>query len=164
MSFNLWNEPADPGPEMSREEQAHAVRHVVAAIRAIDPGRLIMADGLGWGTLAMPELADLPIGQSCRGYYPLELTHYKADWVDSAAYPPPTWPIQRDEPSPELAAMYARDSATNLSPHGCNKADLEAFYQPWGELIAKGVGVHCGEMGAYNRAPTAWCWRGWKTC
>ncbi len=30
---------------------------------------------------------------------------------------------------------------------------LEEFYKPWIELTKKGVGVHCGECGAWNKTP-----------
>ena len=30
---------------------------------------------------------------------------------------------------------------------------LEEHYRPWVELAKSGVGVHCGEMGAYNKTP-----------
>jgi len=29
----------------------------------------------------------------------------------------------------------------------------EARYKPWGELARKGIGVHCGEVGCYNKTP-----------
>ena len=30
---------------------------------------------------------------------------------------------------------------------------LEGYYQPWIELAQKGVGVHCGECGCWNKTP-----------
>ena len=30
---------------------------------------------------------------------------------------------------------------------------LEKFYKPWIELVGKGVGVHCGECGCWNKTP-----------
>jgi endoglucanase len=30
---------------------------------------------------------------------------------------------------------------------------LETFYKPWIDLVNKGVGVHCGECGCYNKTP-----------
>jgi endoglucanase len=37
-----------------------------------------------------------------------------------------------------------------------DKARLEReVYGPWRDLEAKGVGVHCGEMGVYSRTPPA---------
>ena len=38
------------------------------------------------------ELSDLAVGQSCRGYLPMGLTHYKASWVGGENWPEPVWP------------------------------------------------------------------------
>jgi aryl-phospho-beta-D-glucosidase BglC (GH1 family) len=90
LSFNLFNEPA--GVEAAA--YVRVVRGIVAAIRSEDPQRLVISDGLQWGTLPVPELRELKIAQATRGYTPMELTHYKASWVGGAdQYPLPTWPI-----------------------------------------------------------------------
>jgi hypothetical protein len=34
-----------------------------------------------------------------------------------------------------------------------DKSKLEAFYQPWIDLVKKGVGVHCGECGCWKKTP-----------
>jgi len=88
VSFDLLNEPADiPEPAYAK-----VARHLVAAIRAEDANRLIIADGLKWGTQPVMGLADLGIGQSTRGYSPMEISHYKASWVNSEHHPKPVWP------------------------------------------------------------------------
>ena len=33
------------------------------------------------------------------------------------------------------------------------KEDLEKHYAPWIALLEQGVGVHCGELGCYNKTP-----------
>lgn len=33
------------------------------------------------------------------------------------------------------------------------RAELEEYYKPWIELAQEGVGVHCGEGGAFNKTP-----------
>jgi hypothetical protein len=38
------------------------------------------------------ELRDLHIAQATRGYTPMEVTHYKASWVNSESFPDPQWP------------------------------------------------------------------------
>ena len=48
--------------------------------------------------------------------------------------PVPVWPGQVGD------RYYSRDM-------------LEKFYQPWIDLVKKGVGVHCGEGGSYNKTP-----------
>ncbi|MCU0522812.1 MAG: cellulase family glycosylhydrolase [Anaerolineae bacterium] len=136
LSFDLVNEPPSPSAEgMTREDHARVARAAVAAIRAIDPDRLIIADGLGYGRLPMPELIDLGIAQSCRAYEPMGVSHYKADWVQGEAWPTPQWPGGW-----HYGAAWTR-------------TDLEAAYAPWAEIAAQGVGVHCGEGGAFRHTP-----------
>lgn len=143
LSFNLWNEPGFVDETMSRAEHERAARHVFDAIRAIDHGRPIVLDGLQYGVLAMPELADLDATQSCRGYYPLQVSHHKATWVHEPVEQEATWPIAVDG-------------------RRIDRAQLERFYQPWVDLMARGVGVHCGEMGVlkYTPHPVALAWLG----
>jgi aryl-phospho-beta-D-glucosidase BglC (GH1 family) len=33
------------------------------------------------------------------------------------------------------------------------RPQLEERFKPWGELARKGIGVHCGETGCYNKTP-----------
>ena len=87
VSFDLVNEPPAPSATgMTRADNERVVRAAVGAIRAADPQRLILADGLSWGNEPMPELADLKIGQSCRAYAPMEISHYQAPWVGGERY------------------------------------------------------------------------------
>lgn len=88
LSFNLLNEP-----NAKRELFVAAIRKLVAAIRAEDPDRLIISDGLEWGRIPVLELADLHIAQAARGYTPMEISHYGANWVQSEKYPYPAWPM-----------------------------------------------------------------------
>jgi hypothetical protein len=88
LSFNLMNEPANVAPEV----YVAVVRKLVEAIRGEDPDRLIIADGIQWGTVSVPELAALHIAQATRGYTPMEISHYKATWVNSASFAEPQWP------------------------------------------------------------------------
>jgi aryl-phospho-beta-D-glucosidase BglC (GH1 family) len=89
LSFNLFNEPSD----VPTETYVNVVRKIAAAIRAEDPQRLIISDGLAWGREPIPELAKLQIALATRGYTPMDITHYKAGWVDGAdRYPDPIWP------------------------------------------------------------------------
>jgi aryl-phospho-beta-D-glucosidase BglC (GH1 family) len=89
LSFNLFNEPAGVDPQV----YANVVRPIVAAIRAEDPDRLIISDGLQWGHHPAMELADLGLAQATRGYVPSDVTHYRASWVSgSDRFPTPRWP------------------------------------------------------------------------
>lgn len=88
VSFNLMNEPAG----VSAEQYIPVVRKLAAAIRAEDPNRLIISDGLQWGTVPLPELKELKIALATRGYRPIEISHYKASWVNGDHFPEPQWP------------------------------------------------------------------------
>ncbi|WP_205511677.1 glycoside hydrolase family 5 protein [Longitalea arenae] len=145
ISFDLVNEPsyrdnvndsmskttAVPGALYRKVAQA-----ATAAIRKENPNFYVIADGNNGGADAVPELADLNIGQSCRGYFPYEISHYKAPWVypDPAYQPKPLWP-------------------GNIGGRFYNRAVLEEYYKPWLDLVKKGVGVHCGECGCWKETP-----------
>lgn len=139
VSFDLVNEP--PAPQeargLSRADHERVIRAAVAAIRREDPERLIIIDGLSWGNDAVPELADLGVGQSCRGYLPMGISHYQASWVGGETFPPPVWPGGWQD------------------GESWDRARLDRHYEPWSELIGRGVGVHCGECGCFNRTPHA---------
>ncbi|MFA5161407.1 MAG: cellulase family glycosylhydrolase [Elusimicrobiales bacterium] len=96
LSFNLLNEPAGvkPGPYIK------VASLLEAAIHKEDPDRLIISDGLQYGTIPVPELASLPnVAQSTRGYYPHNLTQYTTKWKHIFT---PSWPLC-DKPSGRLA-------------------------------------------------------------
>jgi hypothetical protein len=102
----------------------------------VSPERIIIADGLQWGRQPMPELKDIGVVQSTRGYDPMQISHYKASWVEGAEnYPEPAWPIIH-----KGKTVYDREK-------------LERHYTPWAALAAEGVPVHCGECGCFNQCP-----------
>ncbi len=136
LSFNLINEPPAASPTgMTRADHERVVRAAVAAIRAVDPERLVIADGISWGNVPGPELADLGVAQSCRAYAPMGISHYKANWVNVSDWPEPAWP------------GLAHKGET------WDRARLERHYQPWVDLAKAGVGIHCGEGGALKHTP-----------
>lgn len=89
LSFDLMNEPGS----VQEEVYVEVVRKIVEAIRKEDPARLIISDGLQWGTKPILSLEPLHLAQATRGYTPMEISHYKASWVNSADFPPPAWPM-----------------------------------------------------------------------
>lgn len=89
LSFNLFNEP----PDVTAASYSNVVAQLCAAIRSVDPGRLIIADGLNYGRIPVPELIPLQVAQATRGYTPFGLTHYQANWVTgSSNWAQPEWP------------------------------------------------------------------------
>lgn len=145
LSFDLLNEPC---MRVDMNDQ-HSIRSAVPGelyrtvvkgaadvIRKENPDRLIVADGNNVGNEVIPEIIDLHIAQSCRGYFPGIISHYKAPWAmkDIENLPVPLWPGQVGE-------QYL------------SREMLENYYQPWIALAKDGVGVHCGECGCYNKTP-----------
>jgi endoglucanase len=128
LSFDLVNEPGD----LPAATYARVVKALVEAIREEDPERLIIADGIQWGNVPVPELAPVKIAQSTRGYTPMPVSHFRASWIHgSDTWPSPTWPLT-----------------------GSDRWDKERLrrekIEPWKKLERMGVGIHVGEWGAYQ--------------
>ena len=112
---------------------------LVAAIRAEDPSRMIIADGINIGQIPVPEFIPLRLVQSTRGYQPKAISHYRATWVPLDEYETmklPTWPLTDDKGTVWDRARLAKE-----------------YLDPWRALIAQGVQIHVGEWGCYNQTP-----------
>lgn len=145
LSFDLVNEPCfkeDVNDQYARSSPIpgdiyrKVAKGCLDVIHRHQPDRLVIADGNHGGALVIPELTDLPIAQSCRGYFPHYISHYRAGWV---------WKNPDDAPMPVWPGV--------INGKEYNRASLEQFYEPWIDLIKQGVGVHCGECGCYNQTP-----------
>jgi endoglucanase len=141
LSFDLINEPpwVKPYEGYLVERYEEIVGALVAGIRAVDPDRLILADGLNLGQTPVLGLADLGVAQSTRGYLPKAVSHYTATWVpkeEFETFNPPTWPL--------------KDDKGNLWDRSRLK---RALIETWQPLVDKGVGVHVGEWGVFNQTP-----------
>lgn len=145
ISFDLVNEPctredmndqhSGRGPvpgEIYREVALKSLNE----IRKYNPDRMVVADGNNVGSDVIPEIFDLDIGQSCRGYFPHYISHYRAPWV-----------FKNPDDAPEVVWPGKIDGQE------FNKKSLEKFYAPWIEAVKSGVGVHCGECGCWNETP-----------
>ncbi|HEY8896830.1 MAG TPA: glycosyl hydrolase family 5, partial [Niastella sp.] len=55
-------------------------------------------------------------------------------YPDPAYQPTPVWP-------------------GNIGGKYYSRAVMEEYYKPWLDLVKKGVGVHCGECGAWKTTP-----------
>ncbi len=167
VSFNLVNEPATYTNKRDKplavEDYVKVTRRVVKAIREVDPNRLIVSDGLWWGRNPVPELADLKIAQSTRGYEPSQITHYLAGWVDGAdKWPVPSWPFV---PEASTEFRWATDEMNQYYAGTIRSWGVEPgtewnserirlqMIEPWKKLQQMGVGVHVGEFGAFSKTP-----------
>lgn len=145
ISFDLVNEPAmrdDPNDQHSPiraipgEVYRKVAKGAADTIRSFNPNHLVIAGGNNVGTTVVPELLDLNIAKSNRGYFPAEISHYRASWAfsDIDSLPEPKWPGQ-------------------VGDRYFSRRLLEEHYAPWIEIVRQGIGVHCGEFGCYNQTP-----------
>lgn len=96
---------------------------------------MIIADGVSFGNRPVPQLSDSGVVQSCRAYLPMQISHYRADWVRGMDPVEPAWPL------------------TLPSGETWDREVLVQHYSEWAALIEKGAGVHCGEGGAFLHTP-----------
>lgn len=137
LSFDLVNEPPNPGEYgMTRDNHAALIQRTVAAIRAIDPDREIIIDGLGGGYLSMPELASLGVTHSTRGYHPMPVTHHQASW----------WSGHTHAPAPKYPGLIWQG-------FWWNRTTLRWCYRPWRDVERRGAKIHVGELGCFKHTP-----------
>ncbi|HTO05073.1 MAG TPA: cellulase family glycosylhydrolase [Opitutus sp.] len=161
ISFDLVNEPSmreDMNDQHSRRSSVpgDVYRRVALAaanaIREANAAHIVIADGNDVGAKVIPEIVDLNIAQSCRGYHPGIISHYKAPWAfkDVHNLPEPRWPG-----TVEFRNVDAATGTVSVRKEKLGREMLEAFYRPWIEIMRQGVGVHCGECGCWNQTPHA---------
>jgi endoglucanase len=154
LSFNLLNEPK----RITEEQYVTLFRRTIDAIRAIDPQRLIIVDGLSTDDRAsakfpVPAIYKLPnVVIAARGYTPNEVTHYKIPWITGAD----KWPV------PEWPADITAEGQTALEKKGV--AEFLAYYKPWEDAIQDGAKVMVGELGVYNKTPHEVVLRWMESC
>jgi endoglucanase len=138
LSFDLINEPPR---QKSTQRYVEIVTALVTAIREVDPHRLIFVDGIDIGETPVMDIIDLGVVQSTRGYLPKALSHHQASWVPASEFEtfnPPAWPLRDD-----CGRLWNREYL--------NAAYIEKF-RP---LLDRGVKVHVGEWGVFNKTPHA---------
>ena len=145
ISFDLLNEPSmreDMNDQHSKSGPVpgglyrKVAKAAAEAIRKENKHHLVIADGNNVGNQPITEIADLDIAQSCRGYYPHLISHYKAPWANK-------------DPEHMIIPKYPGQ----VGDQYLSRQMLEDYYKPWIELKNKGVGVHCGECGCWNKTP-----------
>ncbi|RZK81105.1 MAG: glycoside hydrolase [Pedobacter sp.] len=132
LSFDLINEPAN----IEETDYLRVITRIADAIRREDSKRLIVIDGLQWGTKPVLGAVKLNLGQSTRGYQPMQISHHKASWVNMDWSKTPTWPL-----NPEDNNRWDKD-----------RLKKEVF-EPWKKIADQGGGVHVGEWGAFSHTP-----------
>lgn len=138
LSFNLVNEAPRPREGyMTREDYRRVMTRATKKIREHSPDRIVIIDGLNVGNTVVDEMIPAGVAQSVHAYRPAQISHYRARWVDRrSTFPKPTWPLLKENGAVVM-----------------DRAALERHYAPWAALARKGIGVHCGECGCYNKTP-----------
>lgn len=139
LSFNLINE----APYIADEKYDKVVRRLIKTIRDVSADRTIIVDGLDVGGRPLMSLTDEKnIIQSGRGYQPMLISHYGANWVygDGPMQFPKeqlSWPLREDD------KLYDREWM---------RMTLKKNWDPW---IAQNGKIHIGEFGCHNQTPHA---------
>jgi endoglucanase len=123
------------------ERYVEIVKALVAGIRDVDRNRLIVADGINIGQAPVLGIAGLGLVQSTRGYLPKAVSHFTATWVpkdEFESFATPTWPMKDDQ-----GRTWDRERLRQES------------IEPYRPLVQRGVQVHVGEWGVYNKTPHA---------
>ncbi|MGV9381898.1 glycoside hydrolase family 5 protein [Nonomuraea sp. NPDC003707] len=172
LSFDLVNEPPATRTLLSDADIMRVHETAARAVHEEDPGRLVLAEGLGWGfaPASAQWSRDARVAQSVHVTQPLALTHYRCEHVPemfAVADEVPSWPL-----GPAAADAGADDAtddggdrdpwvAERLAERGADRTvlwdreRLARSLRPWYDLVAQGVGVHAGEIGSYRRTPHA---------
>jgi len=130
LSLDLVNEPMN----VAGDDYSRLMRRVVTAIRAEDPQRLIIVEGLDVAVQPVFSLTDLGVVQSYHCYAPKEVTHHKAQWAGN--YPHlPERPLKKN------------------GKITFDQGDLDKGFKAWRDLAAKGMPIRIGEFGCYKHTP-----------
>jgi len=136
LSFDLLNEPPSVGEYgFTRKIHKKIMLATIKSIKDIDPNRPIVINGIGGGHKAMPEMAKAGVIHSGRGYTPFMVSHYQAGWCSGFKWKKPVYPGIMDN------KKY------------WDKNALRDFYKPWIDVEKKGVEIHIGEFGCYDKTP-----------
>lgn len=142
LSFNLLNEPKLKTGNSSdlerfyctREDYRRVMTRTANTIRKYCPERITIIDGLDWGGKSVYEMIPPGVAQSLHFYAPGELTHYGTR----------TRPVGPDNPPPQWPMKLRNGSIFD-------RGKMKELLEPWRLLVYQGIGVHCGEMGCYNK-------------
>ena len=167
--YEVLNEPTD---KLTAEIWNPILARVVAAIRAIDPDRLLIVEGAHWAsakdlrdTLQVPE-GDPNIIASFHMYAPMYFTHQGFPWMEpryqtrGVIFPgPPSRPIEpvaAADQDPESHAWFDRyNTEPAITNPGGPAAIIEQLDMAKAFADRTGMRVYMGEFGATVNADVA---------
>jgi len=158
LSFDLLHEPPYPSDAaynlfystlgqglgeakpMTYADHARYVESATKVIRQHSSERLVIAEGVGWGTTPDTNLESLGIAHSFHCYEPVGVAQSRSPAMGKGIpwdqVPLPSWP-----------------HGWNLNQEFWTAEDLKQFFSPYTQLARSGKLVHCGEIGCYNKTP-----------
>ena len=160
--FELLNEPCDA---LTTEVANPIYQKTIAAIRAIDPTRILVVSPGRWGQVGQLDKLRLPdedprIIVTIHCYEPFYFTHQGANWVQlqdlrGIVYPgPPAQPYQLPASLRDNAGLRAFVEAYNTLPAAHNPSSARVIRdaldnaREWSLYF--GRPVHLGEFGCHN--------------
>ena len=160
--LELLNEPRDA---LTTEAANPIYAEAIAAIRRIDPQRILLVSPGNWGDIRELDKLQLPDGDerlvvTVHCYEPFYFTHQGAPWVNlhdlrGIVYPgPPASPLAVPERHRENAGIRDFIARYNSLPTGqnpCSAAavrDLLDYAKAWAEHF--GRPIHLGEFGSHD--------------
>ncbi|GAA2382537.1 glycoside hydrolase family 5 protein [Streptomyces glaucosporus] len=162
LSFDIVNEPPATAlvPALGDDDILAVYAAAVDAIRAVDPDRLVLVEGLDWAYTPVPAqwCAERGVAQSLHAFAPLALSHHRCEYSPQGldlTGNPPAWPMDLP-PAPGGADGAAERLMRERGVIGEARWDrdrLAASLRPWLDLADAGIGVHAGETGAHNKVP-----------
>ncbi|HOW40472.1 MAG TPA: cellulase family glycosylhydrolase [Bacteroidales bacterium] len=123
LSFNLVNEPKD----IDESVYVTLMKKAIDRIQAVQPDRIIFVDGLNYSRQILNSFSDRKnIIQAVHVYDPMQLTHYKAEWVSGADnWPLPVWPMT--DINMYLFGPWQSKYQSSLVIKGTFPKDMEVF-------------------------------------
>lgn len=154
VAYELMNEPVADDPA----DWNKIVAECHAAIRALEPKRIIVIGSNRWQIFSTAEQLELPAGDpniilSFHYYEPMLLTHFQASWMDLKDYKGPVHYPGNVVTSDEMGEYSELDRS--LSGAWMDQVyDKDRFAKEFG-IVAKvaenhGVPVYCGEYGCLS--------------
>lgn len=165
--FELVNEP---NGALDHEILTAIHAEGIAAIRAVSPQRILLADPPQWAAVPGLDRFFLPDGDdriivTIHSYEPFQFTHQQAEWVKygdlkSITYPgPPASPVPLPESLRDNAGLAAWLDAYNTKKGSDNPCTAATFEHLLDDAVAWskhfGRPVHIGEFGCYQKADPA---------